>query len=488
MERKDLTLEQEYALQSYEEGHNIFVTGPGGTGKTCLIKQIVQSAEKRNKKIQVCAMTGCAAILLGCKATTLHSWSGLKLAKGTLEELYTMVKENKMTLKKWKYIKTLIVDEVSMLSKRLFDILNVIGQRLRNSPLPFGGIQLVFMGDFYQLPPVGAEGDGQFCFESDQWDNVFMKDNHIALTQLFRQKDVLYKSILNDVRVGIVNEQVVKHLTSCLNKAYDAEKNNGCVPTKLFATKQKVDEINQQMFYELEGNPYEYEMIAKSDCNIYMENGKSLSLETMMKCQKELTTRKKEFELEYLKNNIPCDKKIVMKKGCNVMCTVNLDLEAGISNGSIGTIVDFAQTASIYVPIVLFSNGVKRTISVKYWQSEEYPTLAVGQIPLKLAWAMTIHKIQGATMSLAEIDIGRTIFECGQTYVALSRVQTLEGLYLRGFDPTKIKINPKVSAFYQKIPTLDLEEDEETEETENADHDVKTTNLFASFMHVEKLP
>ena len=101
MERKDLTLEQEYALQSYEEGHNIFVTGPGGTGKTCLIKQIVQSAEKRNKKIQVCAMTGCAAILLGCKATTLHSWSGLKLAKGTLEELYTMVKENKMTLKKW---------------------------------------------------------------------------------------------------------------------------------------------------------------------------------------------------------------------------------------------------------------------------------------------------------------------------------------------------------------------------------------------------
>ena len=153
------------------------------------------------------------------------------------------------------------------------------------------------------------------------------------------------------------------------------------------------------------------------------------------------------------------------------MCTVNLDMDAGICNGSIGVIVDFMVMAGISYPIVLFSNGVKRQMPLKYWQSEEYPTLAIGQIPLRLAWAITIHKIQGATLPMAEIDIGNTIFECGQSYVALSRVQNLEGLYLSGFRPDKIKVHPTVFEFYKKIPQIEYEEEEVDEAEAKAELD-----------------
>jgi ATP-dependent exoDNAse (exonuclease V) alpha subunit len=138
-------------------------------------------------------------------------------------------------------------------------------------------------------------------------------------------------------------------------------------------------------------------------------------------------------------------------------------MEKGICNGSTGLVIDFVMHAGVPFPIVQFSNGVKREIQMKYWQSEEFPVIAIGQLPLCHAWAMTIHKIQGATLSMAEMDIGNGIFECGQTYVALSRVKSLDGLYLTSFDPTKIKINPKVKEFYDKIPEVEYESVEETE-------------------------
>ena len=177
------------------------------------------------------------------------------------------------------------------------------------------------------------------------------------------------------------------------------------------------------------------------------------------------------------------------------MCTVNLDIESGICNGSIGIITNFhtshsgTSDSNIPLPEVLFSNGVRRIIGMKFWQSEEYPTLAIAQIPLRLAWAMTIHKIQGATLPMAEIDIGNSIFEYGQTYVALSRVQTLDGLYLSGFQPNKIKVHPKVRAFYASIPIIEYEEEEikneEKEEMiekdEMVEEDTTTKTVYLSF-------
>jgi len=465
MERKELSLEQEHALQLFENGENIFITGPAGTGKTCLINQIVASAIRRRKNYQICAMTGCAALLLGCNVSTLHSWSGIRLAKGTIEEVCANVEGNKKNTAKWKKIQVLVVDEVSMMSLRLFNILNYIGKRIRNiDSRPFGGIQLVFTGDFYQLPPVGGAEDGSssFCFQSENWYNTFSLDNHIVLSTIFRQKDPQYKNILNNIRVGQIDQSMIDLLNSYINRPYNKDDHNGCVPTKLFAIRKKVEMINQQMFDAIEEPCYEYNHIVKKDCSTWVESGKLLTYETMAKCRKELNPRKMETELEFLLSNCPCERILHLKKGANVMCTVNLDLEAGICNGSIGIIVEFIVVPdSPPIPVVLFSNGIKRQMMLKYWQCEEFPTLAIAQIPLRLAWAMTIHKIQGATLPMAEIDIGNSIFEYGQTYVALSRVKNLDGLYLCGFQPSKIKIHPKVKDFYESIPIVEYEEEEE---------------------------
>jgi ATP-dependent DNA helicase PIF1 len=464
MHRNKLSLEQEYSLQLFEAGQNILITGPAGTGKTCLIKQIMASSVLSRKKIQICAMTGCAAIILGCNATTLHSWSGIRLAKGTAQEIYDSIKINKKQTAKWRTTSILVVDEVSMMSKRIFDILNFIGKKIRCDARPFGGLQLVFTGDFYQLPPVsGAEvGSGLFCFESADWESTFLWENHVELKTVFRQKDPVYKEILNNIRVGKIDAGNIAVLNSCVNRPYDKAKYNGCVPTKLFAIHRKVEEINQQMFNAINEPCFEYSYVKKKDCLSYMESfNKLIGQDILAKCRRELTEPKTEFELDYMINNCPCERILRLKKGANVMCTVNLDMDAGICNGSIGVIVDFIVMAGISFPIVLFSNGIKRQMPLKYWQSEEYPTLAIGQIPLRLAWAITIHKIQGATLPMAEIDIGNTIFECGQSYVALSRVQNLEGLYLSGFRPDKIKVHPTVFEFYKKIPQIEYQEEEE---------------------------
>jgi ATP-dependent DNA helicase PIF1 len=474
MRRDELTIEQEYALQQYEDGKNLLLTGPGGSGKSCLIRKMVESSVSVNKNVQVCAMTGCAALLVGCGATTLHSWSGIKIARGLTCEIITNIRNNRKTSAKWRSLKTLILDEVSMLSKHLFELLDAIGKNVRGNDLPFGGIQLVFTGDFYQLPPIGGteEGSGQFCFESDLWFTTFPLDNHIELTKLFRQKDPLYKLILNNIREGKIEPKDMSVLRTRLNIAYNKDDHNGVVPTKLFATKSSVDRMNQQEFDKLTTQCYEYNCIQKEDCIGNLDSGKPFSSEFIAKCKKELTATKKEMEFRFISDNCPMEKLLCLKEGANVMCTVNLDLEAGICNGSVGVIIGFSSGGvggGPPMPTVKFSNGVTRQMNIKYWQSEEFPILAIGQIPLKLAWAMTIHKSQGATLTMGEVDIGSSVFECGQTYVALSRIQSLEGLYLCGLNPSRIKVNPKVRDFYLKIPKIEYDEGEEVKEEFNLD-------------------
>jgi ATP-dependent DNA helicase PIF1 len=262
-------------------------------------------------------------------------------------------------------------------------------------------------------------------------------------------------------------------LKNRLQVQYDKEANNGVVPTKLYSTKAIVDRINQQEFDKLNTPYYEYHVIQKENTKIddlIKDTEKSSSTSFVDDHKKQITKMQKEMEFRYLTENSPIEKVLYLKIGANVMCTVNLDIKSGICNGSLGVITNFIDSETGPPdPVVLFSNGVEYTFHVKYWQSEEYPILAVGQIPLKLAWAMTIHKSQGATLSMGEIDIGNTIFECGQTYVALSRIQSLEGLYLRAFNPTKIRVNTKVQDFYRKIPkyTYDNHEDDDANMNEN---------------------
>lgn len=452
-----LSKEQKYAYHKFVKGENLFITGPGGTGKTRLVQYLVDYAKSANKSIQVCAMTGCAAILLQSNARTLHSWSGIKLAKGPKKSVIESVLRSKHAAKAWRAAKILILDEISMLSKKVFEIIEEIGRSARKSTLPFGGLQVIFVGDFYQLPPIGTEGEPdteRFCFESPVWNTVFKMENHIELNTIFRQKDPIYIDILMQIRKGEIDEDKKRILREYLTREYDSEKNNGCVPTKLFAIRSKVDYVNTQMFAKLQEKEHVFEYSYKTDCLTYLESGKIIPPDMMQKCNG-LSMTEKEMELEQILNNSQCNKVLRLKKGAAVMCTVNLDMDNGICNGAQGIILDIIEQGQIVTPVVKFSNGVIKRINPHYWQSEDYPTLAVGQFPLCLAWALTIHKIQGATLSMAEIDIGRTIFEYGQTYVALSRIQSLEGLYLSAFEPDKIKANPIVKEFYNRIQPID---------------------------------
>lgn len=467
LELSELSPEQLYAYRKFIKGENLFITGSGGTGKTHLIKYFTKFANSINKKIQVCAMTGCAAILLECNARTLHSWSGIKLAKGTKESVVSSVIHNKHSVKSWKSSNILILDEVSMLSKKVFEIIEKIARILKKDPRPFGGMQVIFTGDFFQLPPVSNNDDPEsslFCFESPIWNNLFKIENQIELKTIFRQTDDIYINILQQIRHGNLDDKNKEILNKYVKRSYDSNNTNGCIPTKLFPLRSKTDYINSIMFKKIKEEEFVFETIRNVDNSVYIDSKKPIPFDIIKKAsmlsEKEIT-----YELDLLTNSISAPQVLRLKKGAAVMCTVNLDMENSICNGSQGIIIDIKKREDKYLPVVKFSNGIEKLIELYSWQSEEFPTLSIQQVPLCLAWALTIHKIQGATLNMAEMDIGQSIFEYGQTYVALSRIKSLDGLYLSDFNSKKICANPKVIKFYKTLLKNDILEKEDNKNT-----------------------
>lgn len=435
----ELSTEQQDVFNSFKQRNNIFMTGPGGSGKTFLIKLIYDWCKENNKDVQVCALTGCAAVLLQCRAKTIHSWAGIGIANGEAIDIVTRVANNKFKKKNWMFTDVLIIDEVSMMSAKLLNILDAIGKKVRKNDKPFGGIQVLFSGDFYQLPPVGNPNDiesSQFCFESHLWNDMF--DKEISLKKIFRQNDETYAGILNQIREGKLFKSGFEKLQSRLIECPDEL----IKPTKLMPRRIDVNRVNE---YEMQKLETEEKIYAMTIAERQLFN---LSAEQQFQLSK-ASKQQIDYELDNLRNSIMPEQKLILKIGAQVMCVVNIDTESDnpIVNGTCGIVVGFNNE----MPIIKLKNGITKTIGYHVWESEHIKGIGIKQIPLILAWAITIHKAQGATLEQAEIDIGSGIFECGQTYVALSRLKDINGLYLTAFNPQKIKVSKKVQDYYKRI-------------------------------------
>ena len=374
--------------------------------------------------IAITAMTGIASFIIG--GTTLHSWAGIGLGDKDAEHLANKIKLNFHAKLKWWKTKVLVIDEVSMLTAELFEKLEKIARLVRGSNKPFGGIQIILSGDFCQLPPIDKNKDAKYCFESSMW-HIIHKT--VIFDKIYRQDDPILQNCLNQIRLGQCSDEVEDIISKRMNLTY--ENKDGIKPTKLYAHRAAVDNYNKKELNALNDDIVTYEATYE-----------------VSKYKKKPTKKQIEQTLKIIDKNAPYNVYLEVALGAQVVLLVNLDISVGLVNGSRGIVTGFRNG----VPVVKFANGMEMPIISYSWEQEGYsggPLYTRKQIPLKLAWATTIHKSQGQTLDLVEVDIGDNIFEAGQTYVALSRVKTLEGLFIKSFNPDKIRTNSKVLEFYE---------------------------------------
>ena len=429
-----LDIKQLIILEEFIKGNNVFMSGPGGTGKSYLINAIKHICLQSKKNFDITAMTGCAAVIINGK--TIHSWGGIGIiSSNDINHYIKKIMQNKKHMN-WIDIDVLIVDEVSMLSKKSFIILDKIAKRLRKNDKPFGGIQLVFSGDFYQLPPVNKDKSdidaSMYCFEADIWSETFHTIH--VLTKIFRQEGKVFSKLLNNIRIGNISKSNLEALQSRIIPYEGTD----IIPTRLYANNISVDHINK-----IEHDKLSDEYIKTFGVNVIKPSPREISDNDLSE------STIKRLSDDFVKNNDPIEIKI----GDQVMCTYNIS--ETIVNGSRGVVVEIGE-----YPIVKFVNN--NTVEMRPIDlfDDNIPGLIFKKVPLKYAWALTIHKCQGMTLDLCIMDLGSNIFEAGQTYVALSRVKSLEGLYLTNFDHTKIKIDKVVKDFYEQYENKVYTKDE----------------------------
>ena len=399
--------EQQHAFDLVIKGENVFISGSAGTGKSYTLERIVDWYKEQNIPIGVTSSTGISAINI--KGRTLHSYLGIGLAGGSAYSLYLKGKKYKQTVLKLQMVKLLIIDEISMISADLLDKVSEYLQLVRNnSKQAFGGVSIVICGDLYQLPPV----NGDFCFKSIVWGS--MKINTCVLKTIVRQKDdVIFQQILENAKLGICTDEHLKLLQGQRTQTFGEIQ-----PTMLYSKNINVDAINKQHYDELTTKEYVYK-------TVYSSNKYSKTWAEII--------------------NIP--DVLCLKEGTQVMLTVNLCVDDGYANGTRGMITGFTQDG----PIMLLKDG-SQIIIVPWIYSEDGDEsdkgVWVSSIPLKLAYALTIHKSQSSTLDAATIDIGPSIFLCGQAYTALSRVRDLKSVRVINVSKKSFKAHPDVIEYY----------------------------------------
>ena len=376
-------------------GENVFLTGAGGTGKTTLTRRMIARDPDR---FAVTASTGIAALNAG--GSTLHRWSGMMLGPrdGESNEKYLtdLMDDPRRSLRKGfdriRACRSLVIDEISMLNGRTLDFLDFMCRHLRRSDAPFGGIQVIATGDFLQLPPVNKTGNYDWAFQSRAWKEANFRTVH--LTEVKRQDDAEFVRCLAEFRFGVIGTTSANLLRTRIARFPDADL------TRLFTHNVQVDKWNAYRLGEIDAEPSVFDA--------------------------ELTGP--EIQQQFLINNLLTPRELVLKPGAHVMFTVNSS-EGGFVNGQTGVIADLDSRR-----ILVESNGRMIQVEPFTWQfdSKDRTSATFTQFPLRLSWALTIHKAQGLTLDSALIDV-RAAREPGQAYVAASRLRTLSGLHLKGW-------------------------------------------------------
>jgi len=419
---KQLNQEQKQVLKLLKDGENVFLTGVGGTGKTVLLK-FIQFCSPAGHTFFT-ASTGLAACAIG--GTTLHSFAGIGLGNGPHKIILDRVMRNENTKRRWRRCKVLIIDEISMISGELFNLIDLVAKAVRADDRPFGGIQLVLSGDFLQLPPVCRIGTASFAFESQAWKKADIKV--VELTQVFRQRDEIFVKLLYQIRFGVLNNNVLTLLQERLKPIIPND------ATLLHARRDGAARDNKRKLDAIEAELYEF-------------------------TAEDETTPENKRLFERLVKQCQATQKLELKIGAKIVLLKKID--DNLPNGTLGRVVDFKAVGDegITYPVVRFQDRRKSQHIIEPVAFEiangERKIGKRWQIPLLLGWSLTIHKSQGMSLENVFVQL-KDCFESGQAYVALSRCRCLNKLYIadRRLNRTCFKANKKAVEFYQSLDSF----------------------------------
>ncbi len=410
-------MKQEKAFEILKTGKNVFLTGEPGSGKTHIINRYISYLRESGVEPAVTASTGIAATHIG--GYTIHSWSGIGVKEGISPYELEAMNEKRSLVTRISRANILIIDEISMLDGKILDMVDMVLRSLKGKDEPFGGVQVVLSGDFFQLPPVSTGGKRTFAFESLAWKRA--KPVICYIDEQFRQTDKSMLGLLRAIRTGFLNND---HRWILNERMRDHKDELPYMATKLFSHNFDVDRLNEEELKKIDDNEEIFEMESKGN----------------------------KVLVEQIKRGCLSPERLVLKVGAVVMCTKN-NFERGFANGTIGTVIAFEGKTRY--PIIETLEGRRFSVPEAEWSIEEDGRVLakVIQIPLRLAWAITVHKSQGVSLDSAVIDLSRS-FEYGQGYVALSRVRTLEGLYCLGLNEKALLVHPSIAEMDRRFKSL----------------------------------